>query len=260
MKYAGAVLDATWDGSYLDPVREGNVHPETDKAYDLTPKAKIEAALTVLTFQYLNRVVDALLGEELMSIMFAVPRVMARQLEQPSIMKYMNQMMEPLLRGSIKKKHTTGLAEHLFSAAEKPDTLNLPDNLAGAAYGGENIANTVGRLCEWVRTSYQDHFRTIIPKEAIAFADDPANRPPAEYSQRMQWMLSNNPTRADKIFGEENQTRLMAEVLSNVRYSPKLLFNSKLWQDCVKLTGKENAKQCVMWYALRVSLEEARGF
>ena len=49
---------------------------------ELTDEAMAEVALVVLLFQHMNRVVSAIMGEEMTTAMFKLPRTMAKKMER----------------------------------------------------------------------------------------------------------------------------------------------------------------------------------
>ena len=117
----------------------------------LSKVGQAEVALVVLLFNYMNRTVSAVLGEEMSTSMFSVPPAAARKMEGPRMMSIMNKVMAPFLSKSMKAIHKQGITKNLFGSASSDQVDLLPYHLQGVELAGMERANAVARLFEWVR-------------------------------------------------------------------------------------------------------------
>ena len=118
---------------------------------DLKESAKAEVALVVALFLHVNRVVSAIMGEEMSTAMMRVPRAAARVMERKGAVKAMSRMMSPLLAGTFKASHESGFTECLFPKQKGGiDKIKLPVGLQNLVLAGHERAKAMSRLVQWV--------------------------------------------------------------------------------------------------------------
>lgn len=227
----------------------------------LTDKAKAEAALVVVLFFHMNRIISAVLGEQMSKAMFSVPESAAKRMEAPAVMKVMNKVMAPFLAGKMKTKRQPGITAPLFT--EGSSALNLmPKHLQGAILAGEERCHALERLVVWCQT-YEKHLvqNDIVSKEVINLLDNPARGPPAGLrpTKVAHWATTEMRKLIRVCLRNDEQSQDVANVLCLVSYSPQSVYNSIHWKAVVKSLGDEQAKAIVLWWSLRETMKRAQG-
>lgn len=155
----------------------------------LTETSKAEAALVVALFMHVNRVVSAIMGEEMTTAMMRVPRPAAKVMERMGAIKTMSKILSPLLVNSFTTTREGGFTEALFtdkqqretsstkgrkyemnascatattvpqhdtettptvSSTKNPEEVKLPAGLQNLLVAGRGRAKAVSRLIQWV--------------------------------------------------------------------------------------------------------------
>jgi AhpD family alkylhydroperoxidase len=235
-----------------------NAHLLYDK---LTEKAKTEAALVVLLFFHMNRIISAVLGEQMSRAMFSVPEGAAKKIEAPAVLNIMNKLMAPLLSGSMKSKRKPGITAGLFTHGSS--ALNhMPKHLQGATLAGEERSNALERLVVWTN-SYQLHLMTnnVVPLQVIELLDNPSKGPPPGLrpSKVAQWATVDMRRMIRESFPNDERSQDIANVLCLVSYTPQSVYKSAHWKDVVKTMGDQQAKTVVLWWSLRETIARAQG-
>lgn len=90
----------------------------------------------------MNRVVSAIMGEEMSMAIFHIPRPVARQMESTGMILLMNRVLAPFMAKSFRKYHAPGITDALFSETEKKlqqdNIMTLPEHLQGTQNAGSN--------------------------------------------------------------------------------------------------------------------------
>jgi hypothetical protein len=206
-----------------------------------------------------NRIISAVLGEQMSTAMFSVPELAAKRMESQSVMGFMNKLMAPILAGGMKAKHKPGITTSLFP--EGSSCLEfMPQHLKGAEVAGEERANALSRLVAW-SIVYEQHLlrKGIVTNDIIVILDDPANSPPRHLrthqiahwaTLEMRGIISTLP---------DTTSQMLANVLLLVSYSPQSVFNSIHWKNLLKALGSPTSKTLVIWWSLRLTFKKARG-
>ena len=201
----------------------------------LTSQAMAEAALVVLLFQHMNRVVSAIMGEEMSTAMLSVPRKVARTMESPGVMKYMNRAMSWFIASRVRAHEEPGISVPLFEIRRSKrssktnannsqdysssnndysnsssnnindDPDSLPSHLAGATVAGPERAKALNRLVQLVDILYETRqLKDDVSPQVIRFLQDPANTPPCVggsncNSRTINWILIHMRTKAEQV-------------------------------------------------------------
>jgi len=80
-----------------------------------------EVALVVMLFDHLNRVVSAVMGEEMSTTMFSIPRSIAKTMEKPGLVRRMSKWMSFLLSRPFKAENPPGITRPLFQDEKKEE-------------------------------------------------------------------------------------------------------------------------------------------
>ena len=234
---------------------------EEDDYSLLSDKAKAEAALVVVLFFHMNRVISAVLGEQMSKAMFSVPESAAKRMEAPSVMKVMNKIMAPFLAGSMKSKREPGITSLLFTHGSVA-LQEMPKHLQGEELAGEERCNALERLVVWVK-SYEKHLirNDVVCKEVIDLLDNPSRGPPPGLrpSKVAHWATTEMRKLIRVCLRNDELSQDIANVLCYVAYSPQSVYNSSHWKSVVKALGDEQAKTIVLWWSLRETLRRAQG-
>lgn len=230
----------------------------------LTDKSMAEAALVVMLKQHMNRITGALCGEQMMTATMGVPRSVAVQMEKPGVLKVMNKMMKPIMSSAMNKEVQPGFTEALFKGNTKEDATwykqKLPDNLQRVEEtAGPTAAKVVARLCCLVDELHpkispvvSEQVLSLVDKETKLGADGERISP----VMIVHWIEE----KLGDLTSEEDKA--VATVLLLVSFFPKRVFNSKQWTAFVEAAGNDLklARLVVLWYSLRLTLKQAKGF
>jgi len=228
----------------------------------LSAKAKAEVALVVVLYFHMNRIISAVLGEQMSKAMFSVPEGAAKRMESQSVMSVVNKMMAPFLAGGMKKERKPGITSSLFPQGSSCLEV-MPRHLMGAEQAGEERADALARVVAWAKC-YEELMvsQKIVPREVIDFLENPQRQP--SHALRPSKVSIWATTEMKKLIRvclrkEDEYTQAVTQVLCLVTYSPQSLKNSVAWQDVVKQVGEEQAKTLVVWWSLRESTKRAQG-
>ncbi|CAB9512029.1 expressed unknown protein [Seminavis robusta] len=243
----------------------------------LNATAKAEIALVVMLFDHMNRVVSVIMGEEMSTAMFNVPRSLARAMEAPSAVKAMSRLMAPVFSGTFKVKHQPGVTLSLFPDEQSAGSANaslLPENIQGVVLAGLERANAVGRLVEWVTTFEKEKLikTDIMSRHLIRFLDKKVDLPHggvnfASPEEVVEWMEGKMKTEVTtEIMGDESgdesiygTERSIAMVLLLSSFAPQTTYGSSHWEDLVERVGVSMARSIVIWWSLRTTFKECKG-
>ena len=206
-----------------------------------------------------NRIISAVLGEQMSAAMFCVPETAAKRMESRSVMGVVNKLMAPVLAGGMKAKHKPGITASLFP--EGSSCLEfMPEHLTGAALAGEERAIALSRLVAWSMIYEQRLIQDgIVSQDIIDILDDPNNRPPPRMrthqiahwaTVEMRGIINTLPDKASQV---------VANVLLFVSYTPQSVFNSIHWKEILQALGGSTSKTLVIWWSLRLTFKKAKG-
>ncbi|CAB9504642.1 expressed unknown protein [Seminavis robusta] len=225
----------------------------------LTAAGKAEVAMVVVLYFHMNRIISAVLGEQMSAAMFSVPEGAAKKMESRSVMSVVNKMMAPVLSGGMKAKRKPGITSSLFP--EGSSCLEfLPEHLKGAELAGEERANALSRLYVW-SVIYEQQLvnEGIMTPEILAVLDDPENCPPPRMRthQIAHWATVEMRHVVGELEGETS--RAIANVLLLVSYTPQSVFNSIHWKTLNKALGGPTSKALAIWWSLRLTFKKSQG-
>lgn len=225
----------------------------------LSEEAKAEVALTVLVVMHMNRSISSLIGEEMTTAMFSVPRPVAKRMESPKVMKVMNKVMSPFLSGKIKSEHKPGFTDSLFRD-QKSTEFKLPDHLQGVTLAGEHRARALARMNSLVESTYKSRIKDFVSENVVAFLKDAANTPPPNTAAHSlsNWVLIKMQHKVKCLCDRTSEG--VAIVLLLVKYSPKSVFRAISFTEMEQRIGKKEARLVVLWWSMVVTLENAKGF
>ena len=250
--YAESLFMATRDDMPI-----GDKEELAKKMPDLTDTMKAEIALVLIVYQYMNRVVRALLGKHVSVAMFGVPRRVANMVENETGFWIMKKVFRRRLSMNLRKKNP-GITRNLF---QEPKDYILPAHLKGAELAGVERARAVSRLYHLVDTLYESRVCNYVSFSMLDILDDPANRPPPRFlfSQRAKWIMTHVRLQiGPKLSRPIDQS--VALLLLLVDIAPEALTDSSCWKEVNEEYGEEEARVLVFWYALRCSVvTQAKG-
>ena len=235
-------------------------------AFRLSETAKAEIALVILLFEHMNRVVSALMGTEMSTAMFGVPRPVARTMEKKSVMGVMSKMMSPFLSRDISKPRKEGITLNLFRD-ENNDKFDLPPHLELVQDAGGERARALARWIQLDQTLHDQYLQEIVPPSVLAFLADPVHTPPSSSSghllsststQRLQWILTEMRQTAKEQLQHPHEA-VVAIVLLQVQHAPSGVYRSLDYKALVKKVGVVQARLVVIWWSMKVTLAEAKG-
>jgi len=264
MVYAESLIEETLNSSNQKSANNKNFNisdelPSVSADYSvLTEVGKTEVALVIVLYNYINRIISAILGEQMSTAMFIEPNSTDEKMESTSIMGVINKVMAPFLAGGLKTKHKPGITASLFPSGSS--CLNfVPEHLKGAELAGEHCMEALARLVAWTEVYERDHTNGAVSPEVIAFLDDPANTPPPRMRthQIAQWATVSMRDEIKKLHHKSN--RNVASILLLVSYSPQSVYNSVHWKSLVKELGPDKAKTIVIWWSLRFTFQRSKG-
>lgn len=268
-KYTISVLDV------LEENRKGGLaEEETSLLADEVTRAEI--ALVVLLFDHMNRVVSALMGEEMSTAMMGVPRVVARRMEKPNVITIMSQWMSAVLANPFKAKNKPGMTLPLFFGKEGDDVAServdrLPYHLKGLKLAGSERANAIGRLLEWIDAYEQEQFEKneflskgvvdLLDRAIKAKAcDEESNHPGKVLKWATAYDEEELQSELNKLY-DSDAGRTIVVLLLLLSLAPLTVYESSQWNATVeKLGGSQNKARClIIWWSLRMTLRDAAG-
>lgn len=227
----------------------------------LTDSTKAEIALVVILFFHMNRIISAVLGEQMSKAMFSVPEGAAKRMEAPAVMKVINKLMAPFLAGSMKAKRAPGISTPLFPQGSTGLHI-MPKHLLGAELAGEERAHALERLVQWSR-SYEEYLlkEEIVSHEVILLLDNPSRAPPdgLRPAKVSQWATTTMRKLIRATLRHDEYAQDIANILCLVSYSPQSVYHSTAWQSIVKTLGEDQAKTIVVWWSMRECIKRAQG-
>ncbi|CAB9511965.1 unknown protein [Seminavis robusta] len=230
---------------------------------DLSEANRAEIALVLLVYQYMNRVVRALLGEHVSTAMFGVPRPVATVVESSKGFWLYKKMLKPFLSKGLRKKNKPGISGELFPKESKGDEFELPEHLANAELGGHERARSLARVYQLVDKLYYSRINQtgMVSTKMIAILDAPENQLPKTIgTNKINWALVHMPTHVFKKQMDKTIDQEVAQVLLLVDIMPDALERSYCWRAVNKEYGKEQARLLVFWWALRCTfVKQAKG-
>ena len=240
----------------------------TDNACASSPlnkTARAETALVVLLFQHLSRSMTAVLGEQrkssaLMSVSF---RSKERSSDSHGVKGVVQRMISPMMSNSTKAK--PGMTSPLFASFANGSFSSLsmdalPAHLQEASHVGEDCASALARLVDWVEC-YETQLLTedVLTEEVLQLLQDAV--PPAHLKshQMAQWVSVDLRPTLNALQGDGDLHQDIARVFLMVQHSPESVANCSGWKGLNKALGKDKAITLVLWWSLRITLEQARG-
>ncbi|CAB9505701.1 expressed unknown protein [Seminavis robusta] len=234
----------------------GEPIPDTDqlvKMYpDLSETNRAEIAIVLLVYQYMNRVVRALLGEHVSTAMFGIPRPVAAVVENENGYWFYKKVLKPILSQGMKKKGEPGITLNLFP--KEAADFELPFHLADAELAGHERARSLARLYSLIDKLYNSKISKIVSSKVIAILDDPDNQAPKGVGTTKYWAMVHMPDQVFKKQLSEKIDQRVAQVLLLIDIMPDALMESSCWKKARKQLGDEQARLIVFWWALRCTL------
>ncbi|CAB9518392.1 expressed unknown protein [Seminavis robusta] len=229
----------------------------------LTDIGRAEVALVVLLYFHLNRVISAILGEQMSPVLFQAkrpgrgPSIKHDSLKVKDLLK---QVVNPLLKAGMSATHKPGIARPLFSSEDPNRLAELPDHLQRAALAGRDRANALYRLVMWTR-NYKETMENegILSMDVLQVLESPMNAPPSHLTpdKLAQWASSGVRRAVQHLSDETSQAT--ATILLLVQFSPHSVFHHYQWKHLAKTLGGDQAKAMLIWWSLTCSLQQAQG-
>lgn len=235
----------------------------------LSNAAKAETALVVLLFRHLSRSMTAVLGEQrksmaLQSVSF---RLSAQRRDSG-----MRGVVQRMIRSSATSTPQTkpGLTSPLFASTGGGWANNssnsfffndgLPEHLQDAFLVGEDCANALGRLVAWV-DSYEIVLlgENILTEGVLELVEETVPPPNIRSHKIAQWVSAELSPTPNELRGEGDLSRDIARVFLMVQCSPESVANCSWWKDLGTVLGKDKATTLLLWWSLRITLEQAKG-
>lgn len=235
--------------------REMNEIPASSS---LSPQAKAEVALVVLVKMHMNRTTSALIGEQLSTAAFGVPRAVAKRMESKGAVNVFSKILAPFLARGIKAKHEPGITRNLFKDVVD-DHLSLPVHLQGAIQAGSERGLALARMHAALETIYETRLQdNIIPQPVVDFLDQTMPPPGTSQGQMSSWILVQMRKPIATVLRNE-QHQSLATILLFALHSPKSLKRLIQWEELVQRLGVQEAKLLVLWFSMRFTLRNAKG-
>lgn len=262
LDYAGLVFDAITHQTGLKQTENPR------KFSRLNDVAKAECAVVVLLFLHINRVVSVILGEEMSTAMFSMPRAAARVMEKRSVVKAMNRFMSPLLSSTFQIKHEAGLTRRLFPeegylGAQVP----MPQHLQWVLLAGIERSDALARIHQWVKGFEKLTLihKEIVSKSLIQFLEDWKTAPPnasisfLQSDLVLEWAEHSLPDLMEAWGDLDNPaSQAIAWVLVLTTYAPNTVYQSTYWCTLVEFMGENMARLLVVWWSLRHTLNSTQ--
>lgn len=236
----------------------------------LSEGAKAEVALVVALFMHVNRVVSAIMGEEMSTAMMNVPRGAAKVLERIGAVKAMSRAISPFLANTFRAQQDEGFTNHLFDSDSTDEKVQLPKGLQNLMLAGHERARAVSRLVQWVAYYESDLMLEgdVFDYDMVRFIDEKTRscniRDDLESPKAaLIWVEGVVGRAMDEIHqgesGEpvEDCKMALTTVLILVSLAPKAIFQSEPWKILVKRWGEKTARSIVVFWSLRTTLKEA---
>lgn len=251
--YAEVVHMATTLG---EPIPDDD---ELTKTYPLlTEVHRAEIAMVLLVYQYMNRVVRAMLGEHVSTAMFGIPRPVAAVVEHQKGYWFYKKLLKPILSNGMREKGKPGITLNLFAKEDKD--FELPFHLQNAELSGHERARSLARLYNLVDKLYIHKLSDLVSTKVIDILDDPDTRAPKGVGTVKYWALSHVPEQIFKKKLSKKIDQRVAEVLLLIDVLPDSVADAKCWHKVQKEFGVEQARLIVFWWALRCTLvRQAKG-
>jgi AhpD family alkylhydroperoxidase len=239
--------------------------PTDDEAVEdfplLNAKAKAEIALVVLLFEHMNRVVSVIMGAEMSTAMFSIPRSVARGMESSRVMGVVNKMMAPFLSRSYSNCPEPGFTIPLFKAESNYSPCSLPEHLQDTETAGVERARALARVYALVGTLYKESpLKDIFSDPALLTLLDAETATPPPYQSEITSYAVQKRLLEEKLTSipdGKDKTVAMAILMSSV--SPARLYQSPQWVALVDAVGKKEARLVIIWWSLRLTLKRAKG-
>ena len=237
---------------------------------NLNAAAKAEIGLVVLIMDHLNRVSKVIVGDQLSTAMFAVPRPVAKAVEQPGFIRVLSKVMSNLLSSSFKMKREPGFTSSLFTDdGEASGMKALPEHLWGLPVAGLERANAVRRLLDWVDTFETERLVRggVVPENLISYLEEETKVPylvsNLTSSEKVKlWVEGNMKDEIGEnlyeLCCENENSKTICIVLMLASFAPKMAYQSSHWNDLVGKVGKDMAGAIVIWWSLRCTIQDAK--
>jgi len=273
LKYAEFILEEMDNkrkeqcADFSRPKNNSSQKKETDFSL-LNDVAKAEIALVVMLFDHMNRVVSVVMGEEMSTAMFSVPRSVAKVMEKRNLIRFMSRWMSPVLSGAFKAKANAGLTLSLFGKKDVMAKSRLPDHLQGLLLAGLERANAVGRLMDWVDTYEKDQLveNGLISSEIVDYLDKEIKcfiicnySSPKKVLEWVEKFVKTEVSVELNRLADNDAGVTVVTVLMLSTFAPQMAYQSKPWNDLVGYVGSDMARCIVMWWSLRTTLQDATG-
>jgi len=287
MEYTEFVLDQ------LEQKRKEQQQPQCDaakrntNASSLDKPAMAEVALVVTLFDHMNRVVSAIMGEEMSTTMFSVPRSIAKTMENPDLVSRMSKWMSSLLSGPFKAENPPGITRPLFRDEEKEEhdgggsnknenatssssskTRRIPDHLRGVELAGAERTSAVGRILDWIDAYEEERFaeNDFVSSDIVALLDREIKSKNHELSSHpgkvLKWVKAyvreEEVQLLSKELADSESGTAVVTVLLLLSLAPQTIYQSLYWENMVDRLGSIDKARCVVfWWSLRTTFRDA---
>ena len=225
----------------------------------LDARAKAEVAIVVLLFEHMNRVVSVIMGETMSTAMFGVPEMVGAPMESQGFMAKMNKwVMGPMLKGYFRKDKTpsSGFTAKLFDSKGNTD-YTLPENLQGAKEAGPGRSQALARWTVVVDAMEKEEpIASLVGDKGLAKI--------ATVLEDLKAVCLSSRVATNHLAGyvkdvEDEKQRMALTVILLTTSVPILANKSPEWKQAQKVLGAETARLLVVWWSMKLSLEQAKG-
>ena len=265
IEYSKIIHKATQVSMIVVEDENGTDNSPTDSVAASAPsslddRAKAEVAIVVFLFEHMNRVVSVIMGETMSTAMFGVPEKIAAPMESPSFMAKMNNwIMGPFLKGYFRKDRTpkSGFTSKLFDAEGANQEYVLPTHLQGAKDAGPGRSQAVAR---W--TAVVDAMEKEEPISTLVGDNGLSQIATIREDLKKACLRSRTATAhlAECVKDvEDKKQRAALLVILLTTCVPGLANKSLEWKEAKKVLGDETARLLVVWWSMKLSVEQAKG-
>ncbi|CAB9510073.1 expressed unknown protein [Seminavis robusta] len=225
-----------------------------------TEMARAEAALVIVLFTHLNRVSNALLGEEVHPELFSG--------QAPAGGGFANRLTSFFLARTgctNRTKYEAGMTTSLHAEEVVASFSPLPQNLVGVLLSGHERAIALARMCDWESTFRKETLikRSIMSKRLLNFLEYPSTRPPSHRFSSAEsvvdWVDTALQDKLDSMRYLSETNKAIGKILVLTTYAPKMVPHSIHWRRLVDCVGESMARSIVVWWSLRSALRDAKG-
>jgi len=257
-------LDASFREKVLDyakAVHKATIQENDDRLTadfpNLDNTIKAEIAMVVFLNEHMNRVTKIIFGDTLSSAMLPVPKKMAKALESKRSVRIMTRLMAPILKHRFKKRVKGGFTGSLFGNEALAEE-DIPVHMRGILHAGKGRAASMQR---WIQAVH------VLPHQEplCSLVNDDILKSVQEVQKQMRGVCLS-PKVVSSFLDETVQTvarteqeRAIILALIMTQNMPGMMNQSIEWQQIQKTLGRDCARLLVIWWSMKITLDQAKG-